>query len=58
MLHSIPEVGVKPDVMLPDLFEEVDVREAASRSALEPVTIEKKTYYWPLSPLPVSMLNE
>lgn len=56
--QSLQKVGVKPDVLLPDLFEGVDVREAASRSALEPVTIEKKTYYWPLSPLPVSMLNE
>jgi len=46
--------GVKPDVVLPDAFDGLDIGERFSRSALPSDTGKRNIYYKPLSPLPVN----
>ncbi len=50
--------GVTPDVLLPDLFSMLDYRERTQRHFLKPETIQKKTYYTPLAPIPTDVLRE
>lgn len=41
------KTGVIPDVKLPTLYDSLLIGEASYPSALEPMTVEKKTYYYP-----------
>jgi carboxyl-terminal processing protease len=54
---SHQKVGIVPDVELPDLPEHAQDREASYDNALEFKNINKKTYYYPVDPLPVSALK-
>ena len=49
--------GVQPDVPLPDLYEQLNLREKDSPGALEVAAIHKKTYYSPLPALPLETLR-
>ncbi len=48
--------GVKPDIVLPDAFDGLDIGERFERNALSSDTTKKNSYYKPLSPLPVTEL--
>lgn len=50
--------GVKPDIELPEIFDELDFSESATPNALQPDTTKRNNYYKPLSPLPVSALKQ
>lgn len=50
--------GVCPDVVLPDLFEALDLGEARLPFALPLDSVIKKTYYKPLLPLPLLSLKK
>lgn len=49
--------GVVPDIILPDLFDDLNYHEHALPEALTPDTIAANKYYKPLAPLPVSQLS-
>ena len=49
--------GIIPDIKLPDIYDDIDVGESFLKSALDPSTIEKKTYYFPYDPLPIKKLR-
>lgn len=48
--------GVVPDILLPDLFDDIDYHEHAYPTALTADTIAKNNYYKPLAALPVETL--
>jgi len=48
--------GVKPDIVLPDAFEGLDIGERFERNPLSSDTVKRNSYYKPLSSLPVSEL--
>lgn len=48
--------GVKPDVILPDIFDALDYRESNSSTALPADTVKKNTYYKQLPLLPLKEL--
>lgn len=48
--------GVKPDVLLPDAFDELDIGEKFYPNALPSDTVKKNTFYKPLPALPVEEL--
>src|SRR5258706_11160533 len=48
--------GVKPDIVLPDPFDELEIGERFSRNALASDTIKKNSYFKPLSPMPLNEL--
>jgi carboxyl-terminal processing protease len=48
--------GVKPDIVLPDIFDALDYRESNSSNALPADTVKKNAFYKPLSLLPVKEL--
>lgn len=50
--------GVKADILLPDIFNHVEVGEAFEDNALKITPVDKKTYYYPLSPLPIKPLHD
>ena len=45
--------GVKPDILLPDIFDGLDYRESFSATALSADTVKRNSFYKPLSSLPV-----
>ncbi|MBN1757384.1 MAG: carboxy terminal-processing peptidase [Chitinispirillaceae bacterium] len=49
--------GVRPDILLPDMFEGALSGEASYKNALEFDSIKKKTYYYPSDPLPLADLR-
>jgi len=49
--------GVIPDIILPDIFDHIELGEGTFNSALDPSFIQKKTYYYPLPPLPIEDLR-
>ena len=55
--NSHQKVGIIPDISLPDLFDHFELGEGMFASALNPSTIKKKTYYYPLPPLPIKELR-
>lgn len=48
--------GIVPDVVLPDVFEGLDIGERFSPNALRPDTVPKNNFYKPLAPLPLREL--
>ena len=52
------KVGVIPHIQLPSLYDGTDWGEAAFPTALEPDSIDKKTYYIASQPLPIEKLFE
>lgn len=48
--------GVKPDVIIPDAFEKMELGERFQENVLPSDSIRKNTYYKPLPPLPVGEL--
>lgn len=48
--------GIRPDVVLPDAFDGLDVGEEFYSNALASDTVKRNSYYRPLSPLPVNEL--
>ncbi|MEO0898809.1 MAG: carboxy terminal-processing peptidase [Bacteroidota bacterium] len=50
--------GVKPDIVLPNIYDELGVHESQYASTLETSSIEKKGYYFPANPIPVEKLQE
>ncbi len=49
--------GVKPDVVLPDIFDAIEYREKFYPTALETGKADKNNYYKPLPALPVASLS-
>ena len=52
------QVGVVPDVMLPDALQSLPVREVDLPLSFSPDSIQKKVYYQPLPALPLRELKE
>lgn len=50
--------GVTPDVMLPDMFSALDIREAKEPFALKPDSVPMNTYFRPLMPMNRKVLQE
>lgn len=55
--ESHQKVGITPDIELPDLFENMQKREAGYDGSLNLKKISKKTYSYPQEPLPISKLK-
>jgi carboxyl-terminal processing protease len=55
---SHQEVGVIPDVILPDLYDHLEFRETYENYVLKADSINKKTYYTPLNGPPKGDLQE
>jgi carboxyl-terminal processing protease len=51
-----PMKGVRPDIHLPDVYDALDYREATYPFALSSDSLNRKFYFSPLSPLPVTEL--
>lgn len=49
--------GIKPDIYLPELFENLNPRESSIEGALKFNKIEKKVYAYPLNPIELKELN-
>jgi carboxyl-terminal processing protease len=49
--------GVKPDILLPDLYDLAALGESHATGALSSDSVTKKTYYTPLPPLPLEKLR-
>ncbi len=56
--YSVQQVGVAPDVYLPDPFEAFRISERYETAALPDMRIDKKTYYRRAAELPISALRE
>jgi carboxyl-terminal processing protease len=50
--------GVKPDIVLPEIFDELDYSESNFKTALPADTTTRNKYYKPLSPLPLAALKQ
>lgn len=50
--------GVTPDILLPDLYDFIDFREQHLKGALPADSVIKKTYYTPLTLLPLRELKQ
>jgi carboxyl-terminal processing protease len=50
--------GIEPDIVLPSLYDALNIHEKSQRHSLTVDIVQKKTYYTPLSPLPVNMLKD
>lgn len=50
--------GVVPDIHLPDAFDAIHYGERFTPDALPSDTVKRNSYYKPLSPLPISQLNQ
>lgn len=55
--QSYQKDGVKADITLPDIFKHIELGEKFEPQALNAKTIDKKTYYYPLSNLPIEDLK-
>src|SRR5690606_19649142 len=55
---SAQQKGVTPDIMLPDLYDNLPFKEAETEGALPSDSISKKIYYTALKPLPLEELQE
>ena len=55
--ESHQKEGIIPDIKLPDLFDHFESGERIFSSALDHTSIQKKTYYYPLTPLPINELQ-
>ena len=49
--------GVKPDIVLPDLYDFAGLGESHATGALSSDSVSKKAYYTPLAPLPLPELR-
>ncbi len=56
--ESHQKTGVYPDIILPSLYDSLEIGESSHEAALHAVPIDKKTYYFPLSKKPVEKLLE
>lgn len=54
---SHQQQGVQPDIELPDIYSNLKLGESSYPSSLAPDSIDKKTYYFPARPLPLSQLR-
>lgn len=55
---SHQNLGIIPDISLPNIFSKLAIGENSYRSALDTSSVTKKTYYRPLKVLPLAYLNE
>ncbi len=49
--------GIFPDIILPDIYSQLDLGESSFATALNLDSIQKKTYYFPANPLPLDELH-
>ncbi len=49
--------GVKPDIQMPDVFDELDYRESAAYHSLPVDEVKRNAYYKPLALLPIDKLK-
>ncbi|MBN1187685.1 MAG: carboxy terminal-processing peptidase [Bacteroidales bacterium] len=56
--QSHQKEGIIPDIILPDVYDELNIHERSFESALKLDPIDKKAYYYPLQPLPIDELNK
>ena len=49
--------GVKPDILMPDVFDELDYRESAAFHSLPADEVKRNSYYKPLPLLPIDKLK-
>jgi carboxyl-terminal processing protease len=56
--HSTQLTGVKPDVFLPDAFEDLEIGERFEKNVLPSDTVKKNGYYKPLPALPLTELRK
>ena len=49
--------GVKPDIQMPDVFDELDYRESAAFHSLPADEVKRNAYYKPLALLPIDKLK-
>lgn len=54
---SYQNIGITPDIELPELFENMQIKEVAYNTSLQFKKITKKTYSYPKKPLPVTKLK-
>ena len=50
--------GVKPDILMPDILDELDIRESTAYHSLTADEVKKNPYYKPLSLLPIASLKK
>ena len=50
-------IGVKPDIVVPDIFDGLDYRESAAFHSLPADQVKKNSYYQPLPALPIADLK-
>lgn len=55
--ESLQQLGVTPDIVLPGYYDRSEVGEETEPSSLSSEKIEKKTYYWPKSPMAIEALK-
>jgi carboxyl-terminal processing protease len=48
--------GVRPDIILPDAFDGLEIGEKFEKYALQPDSVKRNNYYKPLSNLPIAEL--
>lgn len=49
--------GVRPDIMLPAIYDDIEVGEKYFETSLDSSSINMKTYYFPLDTLPINKLK-
>ncbi|MFO8055419.1 MAG: carboxy terminal-processing peptidase [Bacteroidales bacterium] len=54
---SFQKEGIDPDISLPTIYDSLNVRESAYLTALQPDSVNKKTYFYPSKPLPINELQ-
>lgn len=54
---SFQKVGIRPDISLPTIYDSLNISESAYLTALEPDSVNKKTYFYPSRPLPIKELQ-
>ena len=55
--ESLQQSGVTPDIVLPGYYDRSEVSESAEPASLSSEKVEKKTYYWPKSPMAIEALK-
>jgi carboxyl-terminal processing protease len=54
---SHQNIGIEPDINIPDIFDLDELRESAYSTSLKTSNSNKKTYYYPLEKLPIEELG-
>ncbi len=56
--ESHQKTGVQPDIILPSLYDSLDIGESSYEAAIQAEIIDKKTYYYPMRKKPVEKLQQ